>query len=376
MNDSDDRPNGRIASAPPKRVETDQVNLELDPREQDASLDADLAALDIDAARLFSQAIGQTRMALCITDPTLADAPIVYANEAFVRLTGYPRDEIIGRNCRFLQGENTDRDAIHQMRRAIDGERVVVVDVLNYRKDGTPFWNAVHIGPIYDGDGRLRYFYGSQWDVTEVFNQREEALRQLQIAEEMQHRVGNLFGVLSAIVRISARGETDVKQVVGKIEDRIGALARAQRLSIGDTGGLGENDLRRFIEQVIAPYRTDRENRIVLDGPSITVPRAALTPLGLTLHEVATNAIKYGALKFAKGKVSVEWRIDGNELVIEWVERDGPKVDHDGLSDPKGSGTGTRIVSGMLRSIGGSITPDFAPEGLTMTVRLPLDLDK
>jgi PAS domain S-box-containing protein len=96
------------------------------------------------------------------------DAPIVFVNRAFRWLTGYDEQDIIGRNCRFLQGPGTDPEAVARIRTALANEDVVVVELLNYRKDGTAFWNALHLGPIYDAQGRLIYYFGSQWDVSDV----------------------------------------------------------------------------------------------------------------------------------------------------------------------------------------------------------------
>ena len=91
----------------------------------------------------FAAAIRGTRMPMLITDPRQHDNPIVFANDAFLVLTGYERDEVMGRNCRFLQGEGTDPAAVDQMRAAIRDEVDINLDILNYRKDGRPFWNAL-----------------------------------------------------------------------------------------------------------------------------------------------------------------------------------------------------------------------------------------
>ncbi|TSA85547.1 diguanylate cyclase [Deinococcus detaillensis] len=93
--------------------------------------------------------------------------PIVYCNPAFEQLTGYTRSEIVGHNCRFLQGEGTDPEAIHQMRTAFDAGAATELVVLNYKKSGMPFWNALNIGPIHNAQGTLTHFIGVQTDVTE-----------------------------------------------------------------------------------------------------------------------------------------------------------------------------------------------------------------
>ena len=133
--------------------------------EHHASIAGRLADLRIGSAQLFLETTEQTRMALALSDPHQPDCPIVYCNKAFTDLTGYSMDEIIGQNCRFLQGRGTRPSAVAKLRKAIETENYTVVDILNYRKDGTAFWNAVHVGPIYDREGNLAYFFGSQWDI-------------------------------------------------------------------------------------------------------------------------------------------------------------------------------------------------------------------
>ena len=103
---------------------------------------------------------------IVVTDPSMEDNPIVYANEGFRRLTGYGDEEIIGRNCRFLQGEGTDPEPVSELRAAIEAAEPVTVELRNYRHDGSAFWNRVSITPLFDDDGDLTYFVGCQEDVT------------------------------------------------------------------------------------------------------------------------------------------------------------------------------------------------------------------
>ncbi len=105
----------------------------------------------------FAAAVRATRMPMIITDPRHFDNPIVFANDSFLKLTGYTRMEVTGRNCRFLQGPDTDPEAIDRLREAIRQEVDVRVDLLNYRKDGSTFYNALYVGPVRErrGPGRL-----------------------------------------------------------------------------------------------------------------------------------------------------------------------------------------------------------------------------
>ncbi|AMK26251.1 PAS domain-containing protein [Sphingobium sp. TKS] len=114
----------------------------------------------------FVAAVHATRMPMIITNPRLADNPVVFANDAFCRLTGYERDEILGRNCRFLQGEATDQETRRQLHQAVEHAHPVEVDIRNYRKNGEPFWNRLLMAPVFDADKKLSYFFASQVDVT------------------------------------------------------------------------------------------------------------------------------------------------------------------------------------------------------------------
>lgn len=120
-------------------------------------------------------------IAAVISDPRQVDNPIVECNDAFEKLTGYTRDEIIGRNCRFLAGRDTEPSITAEITAAVRAHRPVLVDILNYKKDGTPFRNAVLVVPIFDESGELEYFLGSQVEVAgaagESANQRRAAAR-------------------------------------------------------------------------------------------------------------------------------------------------------------------------------------------------------
>src|ERR671921_227808 len=125
---------------------------------------------------LREQALAASRNAIVITDPNKPDNPIIYANPAFERITGYSIDEAIGKNCRFLQGEDRDQSALEELRAAIKEERECQVILRNYKKDSTFFWNERSISPVYDEEGNLANFFGVLADVTER-KRTEEALQ-------------------------------------------------------------------------------------------------------------------------------------------------------------------------------------------------------
>ncbi|KKF39236.1 HTR-like protein [Halorubrum saccharovorum] len=141
-----------------------------------------------------TRALDEAPVGITITDPDLPDNPMVYVNDRFVEMTGYDRDDAVGINCRFLQGEDTDPEPVARLREAIDAWEPESVELLNYRKDGTPFWNRVSIAPIRDADGSVSEWVGFQEDIT-AFKQREAAL------ERQNERLDAFAGIVSHDLR-------------------------------------------------------------------------------------------------------------------------------------------------------------------------------
>jgi PAS domain S-box-containing protein len=185
---------------------------------------------------IFLAAIQASRTPMCLTDPHQADHPIVFCNRAFERLTGYDREEILGRNCRFLQGEDTDDAARAEIRRGLSAGGEIHLELLNYRKDGSSFWNALSIGPVADRDGTLVYHFATLLDVT----RRREAEAVMQqsarldtigaMASGLAHEFNNLMTVVLAnLERLSS--EDDAGRRAMQIERAIWGAERATRLT-------------------------------------------------------------------------------------------------------------------------------------------------
>jgi len=316
---------------------------------------------------LFEQAMAQTRMAICLCDPNKPDLPIVFSNRAFRRLTGYSEEETVGRNCRFLQGPKTDPEPIARIREAIANEDVVVVELLNYRKNGTTFWNALHLGPIYNDMGELVYFFGSQWDVSDVRAARAEERHAKEMARELSHRMKNMFAVISGIVNVTGRVR-GVQTEAAEINSRIQALGRAYETTLDDASS-GSIDIGEAIRGVLLPYDREAE-KLVLTGTGVRMPFTTISIVGLVLHELAANATKHGAWLNEEGRVNVDWGLneDGSALVLTWHEEAGPAVNVDDIV----AGTGTAIADRLLATGRGSIEREWSKGGLTATITVPM----
>lgn len=184
-----------------------------------------------DRGNIFFAAVEMTRMPMVVTDPNLEDNPIVFVNGAFLDLTGYKPEDVMGRNCRLLQGPDTDRATVAEVRQAVREQRAVAVDLLNYKADGSPFWNALFIGPIFDQEGKLLYFFSSQMDITERRTTQESYLQAQkmeaigQLSAGMAHDFNNLLQVIN--------GNLEVASLVGAGNQKVlDPIQRAQRATM------------------------------------------------------------------------------------------------------------------------------------------------
>lgn len=155
-------------------------------------------------------------MPMALSDPNLPDCPLVYVNPAFTELTGYDAEASVGRNCRFLQGPETDPDSVQRVAQAVRERRSINEEIYNYRRDGSGFWNALYISPVFDDDGRLIYFFASQIDVSA---RRESIRRQTQRMESMSalasgvaHEFNNLLTVVLGSLERAAVHAVDANQ--------------------------------------------------------------------------------------------------------------------------------------------------------------------
>ena len=118
--------------------------------------------------RLSNEDLNETKLSIVVSDPSLPDNPIIYTNQAFYDLTEYSSDEVIGKNCRFLQGENTSKEGVESMTKAIREKRELTIKIYNYTKSGKGFWNLLFIAPVFEEGLKIKYFVGIQTKIREI----------------------------------------------------------------------------------------------------------------------------------------------------------------------------------------------------------------
>jgi two-component sensor histidine kinase len=183
------------------------------------------------------------------------------------------------------------------------------------------------------------------------------------LARELNHRVKNLFAVILAIVRMSGKDAPEAKPVIESISNRIHALLAAHEVTQGaDGGGVS---LRVLIETAVRPYLST-ERQADLAGPAVTLPSRCVTPLGLVLHELVTNAVKYGCWS-SGGRLKVEWSCEDGTLSLDWHE------DHPGPeAEPERNGFGSLLMTSAARQLRGTIERKFTGQGVHIAMRFPL----
>jgi len=314
-----------------------------------------------DHKELAAFAFQRTRMPIVVADARQPDYPIVLANDAFLDLTGYSAEELVGRNCRLLQGESTSKEAVAEIRAIIGAEGEGTVEILNYRKDGSAFWNQLHLSAIRDDDGRLAYYFASQIDVTEYRKVQtlEEAEHRLLL--EVDHRTKNVLAIVDSIVRLTR--SDNAATYAASVQQRVQALARTHMLLAEN--GWQEASLRDIISLQVSIYGN---KNVEISGPSIMVPAPSVQPLGLAMHELAANAAVHGSLSGPEGRLVITWRqADDKGLIIEWHEQGGEQH-----ADKLRKGFGTILLGAVLeKQLGGQIKRDWRDDGVHIVVELP-----
>ena len=352
----------------------------------------------------FAAAVRATRMSMIITDPRQPDNPITFANDAFLQMTGYTREEVMGRNCRFLQGPRSDTSEVARIREAVDSRLDVSVDILNYRKDGTTFWNALYISPVINEEGELLFFFASQLDVTdrkmnefqvtadkdrferavaertrelEASNQELAAALELRttLLHEVDHRVKNNMQIIASLIGMQLRSIPDeaIRASLTTTLSRVEAMSTVHR-RFYQSGDVARFDISEFIRDLVSDLvvATGRQDIAVeLDLESINIPAEKAAPLALMVNEVVTNAIKHGFSDGTPGALQVAVRRDGPTCRI--TVRDDGRGMAAGPTKGKGSTFGRKLIDRLGRQLQARSTWADAEPGTRVDITMPIE---
>jgi PAS domain S-box-containing protein len=340
---------GRAAAAKRKAVATRNPAMKADFLETEKRWLA--LARSLEASERLTDFIGDAKVTKDL------EGVITSWNKGAQELFGYSAEEAIGQpGTLLIPPERRDEDyAILQ--RVQHGGRVDNFETVRRRKDGTLVNVSVIISPIKGAEGKVVGAVKIARDIT----QRKQTEAQVVIlAREAEHRAQNLLANVRAVVRLSRSDTPDGLREA--IEGRIEALANVHSLFVQSRWAGAE--LGRLVEQELSPY--SRRTRI--DGPRIMLNPELAQAMVITLHELATNAAKYGSLSATEGYVRVEWMPAADKrLVLRWTEVGGPPV-----KPPTRSGFGTNVMQAMIRDhLKGEVRLDWRAEGLACEVTIP-----
>ncbi len=268
---------------------------------------------------LMSRAVESARNGVVITDPNRSDNPIIYTNPAFTEMTGYSADEILGHNCRFLQGTDREQPALEELRQAIKQERAVTVVLRNYKKNGTRFFNELTISPVRNEHGQLVSLVGIQNDITARI--------------EAEARISDFYAIVSH----------ELRTPIAKIKSSLSVIADGEAGPVSDT-------VRRFVE--ISAKSADSLWKLIeniLDFKKLESGKFRLLKQRLSLAELAENVV-------------AEFRPVANEASIE--------LTYQCLASPHVNADGQRLVQVMENLVSNAVK--FSPEGSEVTVKLLL----
>ncbi len=316
-------------------------------------------------AGVLLAAVESTSEAVLITLAALDEpGPLIeYANPAFTHLTGYRADEVVGRSPRFLQGPGTDRSVLDRMRAALVAGRSFQGEALNYRKDGSAYMVEWLITPVRNVEGRLTHWISAQRDVTD---RRAMEDRQALLVRELHHRVKNTLATVQAVLNATLRSAQGFDAFRKAFANRIGSLAKTHNLIT--EGAAQAVSFETLLRTELQAYDEPGRGRVVLDGPAVTLPSEIAVPVGMALHELATNAVTHGALSHPEGRVEVRWTVADRTLTLTWNEHGAPPP-----SLPTREGFGSLLLNRILTAqIGARVDIAFDRDGLRVSVTIPL----
>jgi PAS domain S-box-containing protein len=282
-------------------------------------------------------------------------------NAGAERIFGYTASEAIGQSVEILippDRLNEETEIISRIRR---GEHIDHYETVRRRKDGGLIDISLTVSPIMDAEGKV---LGASKIARDITGRKASEARIATLAHEAEHRTKNVLATVLATIHLT-EGET-VADFKKAIEGRLHALANVHTLFVESRWSGAE--LHDLVTKELAAYRKGDGTRISIEGPELVLEPNRAQIIAVVFHELATNAVKYGALSMCEGRIGISWTLPENgRLVLRWTEAGGPVV-----TPPTRKGFGTRVMLTMIQQARGEIRFDWHPAGLSCDIALPL----
>jgi PAS domain S-box-containing protein len=303
------------------------------------------------------------------------DGVITSWNNGAERVFGYTAEEVIGKSIGILIPPDRHDEEPFILERVGRDERIDHYETVRMRKDGSLIDISLTVSPVKTPEGRI---IGASKIARDISERRRAQEQQGLLLREMSHRVNNLFAVTSGLVALSARSAGTPQEMADAVQERLAALTRAHGLTrpglIGKDDKVdGDTRFHALTRAIFAPYVnrcSEGHEDMILTGPDLPIGKNAVTSFALVLHELATNAAKYGALSSPEGVVHIDCSLENDELLLTWKERGGPSLS----GPPDSEGFGSTLVHRIVTSqFGGRLSNDWELDGLVVRMALPME---
>lgn len=299
---------------------------------------------------------------------TLPDGFHDYYNARWYAFTGVPVGSTDGEGWNGMFHPDDQDRAWEQWRHSLATGEPYEIEYRLRHHSGEYRWVLGRALPVRDPEGGVIRWIGTCTDIDES---KRSAERNELLSRELSHRIKNIFAVISGLVSLTGSRRGELRPVMKELLGRIAALGRAHEFarphSVQSAPKVGESTLHGLLTVLLSPYTVDGRSRISIRGADAMIDDKGATPLALVIHELATNAAKYGALSTSEGHVTVDISENAGQLELVWSERGGPAI----AGSPTRHGFGTDLAElSVSRQLGGEILKEWAPEGLKVTMRV------
>jgi len=292
-----------------------------------------------------------------------------YYNARWYEFTGMPEGSTDGEGWNRMFHPEDQARALETWRQSLETGEPYQIEYRLRRADGAYRWTLGRALPLHDESGTIVRWFGT---CTDIHEQKEASEEREVIAQELSHRIKNIFAVIAGLVGFAARTKPELASIAEDLRERITALGRAHDFvrphSANSRPAASQNSLHGLLGELFRPYQSADLERIAIGGIDVEIDDRSATPLALLFHELATNATKYGALVNDSGRILLEVTASESGVVLRWAESGGPMV----TSPEAMKGFGSQLMEmSAVRQLGGNITRDWHSDGLVVTIDVP-----